>query len=186
MIAYIDITRCPSGATGMLQSAAQRGRFILFAGCAAALLVTAGALRADLLVSHGFNKAFGAYRVAPPFDAPQQAGAPSQSGSLQHGEEVYSLTRADVESPTPFAKNLAIGDRITISSSDGRPRVLEVVDLKAIGEPLTRIAADSAPLRLLLVTCRLVGVNDAKPIRFVIEGEAAVEALPPPAPTKAL
>jgi hypothetical protein len=172
----------------MLESAAQRGRFVLFAGCAVALLVTAGALRADLIVSHGFDKAFATHQVLPPFDAPPQTGAPSQSGSLQHGEEVYSLTRGEVESPTPFAKNLAIGDRITIASSEGGQRVLEVIDLRAIGEPLTRIASDSAPLRLLLVTCRLVGSNDreAKPIRFVIEGDTAPEALPAPAPTKAL
>ena len=92
------------------------------------------------------------------------------------GDEGYWLTRAEVESPAPFAKRLAVGDRITISGRDGRERVLEVVDLKAIGEPLTKAVTGTAPMRLLLVTCRAVDGGERgtqAPVRFIIEGEPA-------------
>jgi hypothetical protein len=170
----------------MLQSAAHKGRFIILAGCAAALIAGAGALRADLMVSHGFAKAFGAQGAPLPFDVVAQSGSQQQVG-----DEGYWLTRSEVESPAPFAKRLAVGDRITISGRDGRDHTLEVVDLKAIGEPLVRVAAETASPRLLLVTCRLVGATDRdaqSPVRFVIEGEAAPEppALPPSAAPKTL
>src|SRR5262245_36046749 len=73
--------RIVHGAEGMLQSAAQKGRFLLLAGCAAALVVTAGALRADLLVSHAFDQAFGKRTIAAPFDIPLTSGAQTQSRS---------------------------------------------------------------------------------------------------------
>ena len=92
------------------------------------------------------------------------------------GDEGYWLTRAEVESPAPFAKRLAVGDRITISGHDGRERVLEVIDLKAIGEPLTKVVTGTTPMRLLLVTCRTVDGSEREthaPVRFIVEGEPA-------------
>jgi hypothetical protein len=102
------------------------------------------------------------------------------------GDEGYWLTRAEVESPAPFAKPLAVGDRITIAGRDGRERQLEVVDLKAIGGKTVRVAG-TAHVRLLLVTCRVTGEAAEQadaPVRFIIEAEPAVPALP--APAKAL
>jgi hypothetical protein len=62
----------------------------------------------------------------------------------------------------------------------------EVVDLKAIGGKTVRVTG-AAHMRLLLVTCRVTGEageqTDA-PVRFIIEAEPAVPALP--APAKAL
>ena len=89
------------------------------------------------------------------------------------GDEGYWLTRADVESPTPFAKPLALGDRITISGSDGRAHQLEVVDLKAVGTTLPVSAGGQALPRLLIVTCR--GVGEPGPqgqVRFIVEADA--------------
>ena len=109
------------------------------------------------------------------------AGKPSAQAAV--GDEGYWLTRAEVESPTPFAKPLGIGDRITIAGRDGRERQLEVVDLKAIGGHHVR-ATPAVHLRLLLVTCRVIGEGAEAPVRFIIEAEPAEPAAP--APAKAL
>lgn len=157
----------------MPRGAFQNGRLLLVAGCAVAVLAGAGALRADLMVSHGFGKVFGAQDAPLPFEVVASNGPHRQA---QVGDEGYWLTRAEVESPAPFAKGLAIGDRITIAGRDGRQRVLEVIDLKTIGEPLSKVVNGAAPIRLLLVTCRNVdesGREAQSPVRFIIEGEPA-------------
>lgn len=162
----------------MLRTATQKGRLVLAAGCAVAALAGAGALRADLMVSHGFGKAFGTQKAALPFET-----VPSgRQRNAQVGDEGYWLTRAEVQSPAPFDKRLAIGDRITIAGRDGRERSLEVADLKAIGASLIKVATGTAPLRLLLVTCRIVDATERESevlVRFIIEGEAAESAAPP-------
>jgi hypothetical protein len=157
----------------MLGNAFRNGRLLLITGCGAAALAGAGALRADLMVGHSFGRVFGAQGSAPPFEV---TGAGDSQQTAQVGDEGYWLTRAEVESPAPFAKRLAIGDRITISGRDGHDRMLEVVDLKAIGEPLTKAVAGATPMRLLLVTCRVVDRSEREahaPVRFIIEGEPA-------------
>jgi hypothetical protein len=172
----------------MLRNAIRNGRLLMTAGCAAAILAGAAALRADLMVSHSFGKVFGTQGTALPFEVTGRSGAQQ---SAYAGDQGYWLTRAEVESPAPFANRLAVGDRITISGHDGRERILEVVDLRAIGEPLTKAVAGSSPVRLLLVTCRIVDAGDREahaPVRFIVEAETAdppaVE--PPRAPPKAL
>jgi hypothetical protein len=165
----------------MLRKATQNGRLILLAGCAVALITSAVALRADLMVSHGFGKVFGAQDAPLPFEV----AAGGSQRLAQVGDEGYWLTRAEVESPALFAKRLAIGDRITISGREGRERVLEVIDLKGIGEPLTKVLTGATPMRLLLVTCRIVdgGEREAQaPVRFIIEGEPADPPAVQPSP----
>lgn len=155
----------------MLRNAIQNGRLLLLAGCAAAIFAGAGALHADLMVSRGFGKVFGAQDAPLPFEVATSGGVQRHA---QIGDEGYWLTRAEVESPAPFAKQLTVGDRITISGRDGRERTLEVIDLKTIGEPLTKVVTGAAPMRLLLVTCRIVNGGEAQaPVRFVIEGDPA-------------
>ena len=153
----------------MPQSAMQKGRLTILAGCTAALVVTLCALRADLMVSHGFSKAFGTQ------GAPQSFDVTALSGTLEHAGDLYSLTRSEDGALPHFAKRIAVGDRITISGRDGRERVLVVVDIKPLSGPITRIASDTASQRLLVV-CRLVGGNDAEQqarIEFVIQGHTA-------------
>ena len=153
----------------MLRNASLNGRLLLFAGGAAAALAGAGALRADLMVGLGFGTILGAQDAPLPFEV-------SASGGLQQlnqvGDEGYWLTRGEVESPAPFAKGLAVGDRITIAGRDGRERVLEVIDLKAIGEPLAKAVTGPTPMRLLLVTCRAIDASEREAhVRFIIERE---------------
>jgi len=168
----------------MSRNAAEKGRLILLAGCASAALAGAAALRADLMVSHGFSLAFGTQTGNAPFEVSAFGDRRQQAG-----DEGYWLTRADVASPTPFDKPLAIGDRIAISNRDGGERRLEVVDLKAIGVPLFAVAAGTPPLRLLLVTCRALDGTEhgGRPLlRFIIESEAPEPAAPPQPAAKTL
>lgn len=164
-------------------NAIRNGRLLLLAGCAAAILAGAGAVRADLMVSHGFSKMLGPQTVPLPFDV--AADGPQRTAHV--GDEGYWLTRAEVESQAPFAKRLAVGDRITISGQNGRERVLEVTDVKAIGEPLTKAVTGTTPMRLLLVTCRIVDGSSERethaPVRFIIEGDPA--GAPPVQPSAA-
>lgn len=167
----------------MLRSAASKGRLALLAGVIAAALLTAGAWRADLMVSHGFTVAFGGQAVRAPLEPQRAAGA---SGATQQDRDTgFWLTRSEVESPALFDRQLAVGDRITIAGRDGRERILQVVDLKVIGEPLVRAVAGAAPMRLLLVTCHIVGGDGEQaakvPVRFIIEGEPSEPAMPRPA-----
>jgi hypothetical protein len=165
----------------MSRSAAQKGRLIALAGCASLALAGAGALRADLMVSHGFRLALGAQKGGVSFETAAQG----RQLQAEAGDEGYWLTRADVASASPFSKPLAIGDRITITDRDGRERHLQVVNLKAIGVPLFKVAA-GAPARLLLVTCRdldATGREGETLVRFIIESEIAEPtAVPQPAP----
>jgi hypothetical protein len=166
----------------MTRSATQKGRLTILAGCAAALVVTLGALRADLMVSHGFGKALGAQEAPLPFDTVRQ------SGTLQHAGGSYSLTRAEDGALPPFAQHLAVGDRITISGSDGRERILLVIDVKPLVDPITRIAADAQPTRLLVI-CRVVGGAEQgaqQPIEFIIQGHSAEPPTLQPSAPKAL
>jgi len=165
-----------------------KSRLIVVSGMALALAAGAAVLRTDLFLDHGFGKALEAPRPGLSFDT---AAAKERAQATTAGDEGYWLTRAEVESPAPFAKPLAIGDRITIAGRDGRERQLEVVDLKAIGGNLVR--AGTEHVRLLLVTCRVVGQIGGQaadraaeaPVRFIIE---AGPSEPPaaPAPAKAL
>ena len=109
----------------------------------------------------------------------------TQDHAAAVGDEGYWLTRSEVESPALFAKQLAVGDRISIAGRDGRERQLEVVDLKAIGGNAAR-PLRAGGMRLLLVTCRVTGEASDRdaPVRFVIEAEPMQRAVA--APAKAL
>ena len=158
-------------------------RLIFLTGFALAVAAGVGVVRSDLLLNRGFGHALDASRPGLSFDT-VATKAPAQGTTV--GDEGYWLTRAEVESPAPFAKPLTVGDRITIAGRDGRERQLEVVDLKAVGGNAAR-ALRSGAMRLLLVTCRVAGEGTDRadaPVRFIIEAEPAAPALP--APAKAL
>ena len=167
----------------MVSRATLKGRLTVLAGVAIAAAAGAALARTDQLLSHGFGNALDAPRPGLSFEI---TTAKEQPQGVTAGDEGYWLTRAEVESPTPFAKPLNVGDRITIAGHDGRERQLEVVDLKAIGGSSARTGQAAHP-RLLLVTCRIAGETAAKaeaPVRFIVEAEPALPATP--APAKAL
>jgi hypothetical protein len=146
-------------------------RLVLVLGSVALGAAGAVALRADLLVGYGFGKALEARKATLPFEL---AAAPDRTDRAEVGDEVYWLTRSANDGPAPFDKRLVVGDRITIAGRDGRAQTLEVIDLKLIGAPIVRVAADAAPVRLVRVTARVVGATDSgreELVRFFIEIE---------------
>ena len=145
-------------------------RTIMLAGLALAAAAGVGVSRTDTLLRHEFGKALQGSHQDLSFTQPSAHGV---------GDEGYWLTRAEVQSPAPFAKPLSVGDRITISGTDGRERRLEVIDLKAMSAN-----AASTPLRLLLVTCRVAeeaAGQDSALVRFIVEAEPAKPVALPPA-----
>jgi len=165
----------------MLRTATQKGRLILVAGSVVAAAASALALRADLMVSYGFDKAIGAQKPVLPFEL---AAAGGRLQRVEVGDEAYWLTRAGSQRPVRFDGRLAVGDRLTVTGRDGRARNLVVVGLEAMEAPLLKIAAGGAPVPLLLVTCRVVDQADPgrqELVRFQIEAEEPKPAaLPDP------
>ena len=163
----------------MSPTAIRNGRLLIGVGCAAAAVMAVAALRAEVMVRHGFPELAGSQWTRS-VDAPTRVSTdfvPKMGPKV--GDEGYWLTRAEVESPLPFAKQLAVGDRITIAGRDGRERTLEVVDVRSLGEPLTKAVAGANPMRLLLITSRVVGASERESdaqVRFIVEGD------PPAAP----
>ncbi len=167
----------------MLRCATSKSRLIALGGLAVTIAAGAASVwPTDLLLSRGFGKALQSARPALSFSP---TAVSERTDRPIAGDEGYWLTRAEVQSPTPFAKPLAIGDRITISGGDGRQRQLEVIDLKAIGGTIAvRNGPAAAQPHLTLVTCNVIGEGPKRasdgPVRFIVEVEP-VEAVPTPA-----
>ena len=164
----------------MVSKATLQSRVVVAAGIVVAVATGAAVLGTDLLLNRGFGNALGASRPGLSFDT-VAAKQPGQGAAV--GDEGYWLTRAEVESPAPFAKPLAVGDRITIAGHDGRERQLQVVDLRAVGGNAAR-PLRAGGTRLLLVTCRVTGEAGDRadaPVRFIIEAEPVARPLPTPA-----
>jgi hypothetical protein len=158
----------------MLRGARSKTCLLLLSGVAGVLAVDASVLQSDRMLSKGFDKALALSREGLSFDAV----ANRKPTAATAGDEGFWLTRAEVQSPTPFAKPLAVGDRITIAGSDGRERRLEVVNLKAVGGG----RAAAAHGRLLLVSCRVTGKaaeTAEATVRFLIEADAPESAAVP-------
>jgi hypothetical protein len=148
-------------------------RLLLIAGSAAVGAAAAVALRADLMVSYGVDRAFEARKVALPFEPGSQAAHVART---EVGDEGYWLTAGGLDSEALFDRRLAVGDRITIAGHDGRARTIEVIEIKPVGAPILKVAADPAPVRLMRVTCRPLGAKGAEKeelVRFFIEVEDA-------------
>lgn len=143
-------------------SAGTKGRLLVAASLALAVGSGAVLLRTQSQIGQGFEKALNTPRGELSF------GSTAHPVDTRPGDEGYWLTRAEVQGPMALAKPMVVGDRITITGSDGRERKLEVTDVKAIG-----VAGKASPVSLLLVTCRVTegGAQDSAPVRFIVEGE---------------
>jgi hypothetical protein len=78
-------------------------------------------------------------------------------------------------SAAPFAANIAVGDRITISGAKG-DRVLEVVTIADV-EPASEAAGHARALRKIVVTCRDLSTPDKRLVTFEIPVETPPGAL---------
>jgi len=157
-------------------------RVILIVGSAALGAAGVVAWRADLLVGYGLGRALGAQVAALPFET---ATAASHLNGAEVGDEGYWLTRSSLEGQASFDRHLAVGNRITVSGAGGHARTLEVVEIASTETPLLKIAQDSAPLRLVRVTARVVGAAEAgheELVRFYVEVDKPKPAAPLPSP----
>ena len=92
----------------MVSKATLKSRVVVMTGLTMALAAGAAVLHTDLLLNRGFGNALGASRPGLSFDTVTTKEV-AQRATV--GDEGYWLTRAEVESPAPFAKPLAVGDR---------------------------------------------------------------------------
>jgi len=79
-------------------------------------------------------------------------------------------------SAAPFAANVAVGDRITISSAEKGERILEVVTITDV-EPVSETAGHARTLRRIVVTCRDMSSPDKRLVTFEIPVETDPGAL---------
>ena len=136
----------------------------LLVASALVLAMAGGAVvvKTQALMGQGFERALSSQRGELSFET--VAHRPDQTV----GDEGYWLTRAEMQTPAVLAKPFAVGDRVTITGTDGRERKLEVTDVKAISPDGRNKGA-----ALLLVTCRVTEDGaEAAPVRFIMEGQA--------------
>jgi hypothetical protein len=144
-------------------------RIVLVVGSVALGAAGALALRADLLVGYRLGRALDAQKAATPFALSARTDRVDRA---EVGDEGYWLNRTAFEGQAPFGRHLAVGDRITISGGDGRPRTLEVVEIAPLGAPLLKVAENSTPVRLMRVAARVVSGTEAgreEVVRFYVE-----------------
>jgi hypothetical protein len=155
-------------------------RVTMLTACLIAGAAGAAVMRTDLLLGQGLGTALQQSRSEMSFDNVQAA---SRAGAAV-GDEGYWLARASADSPSPFAKPLLVGDRISISSGGGDNRLFEVVGMKALGSDGTAAGdGNLAPSRLMLVICRSIDASghDQRSVRFIVEMPPA-DATPPVQP----
>ena len=152
-----------------------KNRVTMLTACLIAGAAGAAVMRTDVLLGRSLGTALQQSGSELSFDNVQ---ATTRAGAV--GDEGYWLARASADSPSPFAKPLLIGDRISISSGGGDNRLFEVVALKTLG-PDGAASGDGnlAASRLMLVICRSVGDSgrDQRSVRFIVE-MAPAEAAP--------
>lgn len=165
----------------MLHRATWRSRTLVLAAGILTGAAIAALVRTDLQISRGFEQALQSRQPGLSFETTRV----SSRSSTVAGDEGFWLTRAEVDSPTPFAKPLAMGDHITIAGKGGRVTSLEVTDIRAVGGGIVRTGTGQT--RLLLVTCRVAGAAGEQaqpPVRFIVESGSAEPLVP--VPSKAL
>ena len=147
----------------------------MLTACLIAGAAGAAVMRTDVLLGRGLGTALQQSRSELSFDNVQ----PTTRAGAAVGDEGYWLARASADSPSPFAKPLLVGDRISISSGGGDNRLFEVVALKALGPGAASADGNLAASRLMLVICRSVDDSgrDQRSVRFIVE-MAPAEAAP--------
>lgn len=167
-------------------------RVLTLPRASAALAVTTMAVLAvamvntDGLVERGFASAMSRTTAAATVRTAQDGISGSEDFWL-HG------TRLPNTAPASWSKPPAVeGERITIAAG-GREIVLEVVDVRPlpagqdIQPAVTRLDTGEPAAQIVIVTCREVGASaDARPIRFVVEPNAALPWRALGAPARAL
>jgi len=121
----------------------------------------------ETVVERGFARALSSRAEVP---ASIQIAAPAVAGSEQ-----FWLSHVVHDAGAPFAKPVAVGDRVTITSG-GRERVLYVMTVDKLDRQIVPISSER-PTRLLLVTCRDQANPESRPVRFLIEADDELPVL---------
>jgi hypothetical protein len=125
----------------------------------------------DAVVERGFARALASLDGS----AAQAQGADlltTPGEQLRISRVAHDGTR---DAAKPFAKPVAIGDRITIASG-GRERKLHVVKIDQLDSSIVP-ASSANPAPLLLVTCSDDSNPKARPVRFLIEADETLPTL---------
>jgi hypothetical protein len=137
----------------------------------------------DTILSRIFNQALAQKIHGFAFTAPIGTQPPQRTLA---GDEGFWLSRAEAELATPFIKTLAVGNRIKITSGDGRDHTLEVVDVRALGSNLTSITTAGSDHKFVLVTCKTGPEDGSRTVRFIVEDETMEAGSPVVKTPKAL
>jgi len=121
----------------------------------------------DTVVERGFERALASRAELP---ATTKIAAPAVAGSEQ-----FWLSHVVHDAGAPFTKPVAVGDRVTITSS-GHEQVLHVVTVDKLDRQIVPISSER-PTRLLLVTCRDQANPESRPVRFLIEADDELPTL---------
>jgi hypothetical protein len=152
----------------------QPNRKIIARVPALALTVTAATLCAMTIALSRpeavLDRSFGAGLAAAP-RAGGQTAAPRSLADSPH----FRLSKSEPDLVLGLAQPLRPGDRITVSSQEGEDRVLEVIDIRDLDAGITRAEAADVP-RLLLVSCKMLGSDDDRIVRFIVEAGASEPA----------
>jgi hypothetical protein len=150
------------------------------AGGLAAIMMWSGALsNSERLLSRSYRAALshtdagtaGSLKVTPA--ALSDAGEPKPVEALWPGRPG--------EPSLAFRRPLTVGDRVTISSRDGKPDRLSVIEV----DQVDGVAVGAPGVRFQLVTSRLEGAPQGSLVRFLIAVDPAA-TVPAPAAAKSL
>lgn len=105
--------------------------------------------------------------------------APASTGAIHTatvkplaGSEDFWLTAMTNHAAAPLSKAVSVGDKIAMTL-DGKERHLSVVSVSEFTPAKTEIDTRSGAVRLVLVTAHDASDATLRPIRFVMELEAA-------------
>ena len=143
---------------------------IALAGACATIGVLASTLfRPEAMLDRGVEAAL----AQAPTGRVTAPAAPSRRQAIADSPDFW-LSRLDDQLPSGLSKAVHVGDRIEISGHGGQ-KTLEVVDIREI-PPTSTQGGDSAEPRFLLVSCRTVGNQGQRLVRFIIEADDPLPA----------
>jgi hypothetical protein len=146
------------------------GTFAAGAGAVAAVLLWSGTLSdAELLLSRSYGVALAEADAAPW----TLSLTPALADAREQGP-VKAIWTGKPGHGSAFRRPLAVGDRITIASRDGKPDRLSVVELEEIDGTTIGVPG----VRFQMVTSRLEGASRGELVRFLIAVDPAASAPP--------
>jgi hypothetical protein len=110
------------------------------------------------------DRSFEAGLAAAALPGEQLAATPRNLADSPH----FWLSKSEPNQALGPAQPVRLGDRITISSREGEPTVLEVIDIRNVDDDITHAEAAVRP-RLLLMSCKALGAGGDRVVRFIVE-----------------